>query len=142
MYKSFQQLGRRLSFFLFPICFVVRSSHCTSLVVPVGDSPPVKRTHCFISYRSLSIAHKFVVDEWLLPMLSMSICIILSHLLPTSPCPSGASLLGHPRIQLHPVPALHDVPQRGIHHPLLLQHGGPLEGRARDVNGVHAAAAA
>lgn len=52
------------------------------------------------------------------------------------------SLLGHPRIQLHAMPALDDVPQRGIHHPLLLQHGSPLEGRARDVNGVHAAAAA
>lgn len=40
------------------------------------------------------------------------------------------------------MPLLDEVPQRAVDQTLLLEHIEPLERRRRDVNGVHAAAAA
>lgn len=40
------------------------------------------------------------------------------------------------------MPLLDEIPQRAVDQALLLEHVEPLERRRRDVNGVHAAAAA
>lgn len=57
--------------------------------------------------------------------------------------PASSRILGrHPRPYLHPMPLPDEIPQRAVDQALLLEHAEPPEGRGRDVDGVHAAAAA
>lgn len=53
-----------------------------------------------------------------------------------------SGILGHARADLHPVPRLDDVAERGIHHALLLEHRLAAKRLGGNLNRVHAAAAA